>query len=1050
MKLQKTTTRVLCGAMALVLATVSAAAATADSLPPMSEYNAPSDSAQQPNILEQTNDAANEQDESQEQEETNYLGKKSETVYVNLHADGSVRETIVTDWLHSDVEGAQLPDRTNLDDLTNVKGTETPEKNGDSLIWNLSEKDLYYRGKTDKPLPLEVSITYSLDGKEMPAEELAGKSGKMEMNLRFRNNTSNTVTVAGKQTEMQTPLMVIAGMSLSSDHFSNVEVSDGNVVADGNNQVISIMSMPGLEKSLNIGNYSLKEINDMEFPEDFTVTADVNEFEMGPIGIAVTSELPNLDDIKKSDDIDDMRQDLYDLQDMQDDLNRADPDRDLRSLITNPERTGASQLLVDDIFTFYDLNKDILDILPKYITEENIKLYDRIKYDLKDSTLDTMLDDEVVSDLLDLVDEISPAKLQSLVDNFEKLDLKALRTLMDRCSELTAVFGVSDAQKHIATLKKLAACREPMFALLGDAQLMDDTIFGQLMLGSIVAKIPATGKIDDNLKTLLSYLLKDDFSHLLPILEKDMAEGYMPKSTIKRSISPDLDRMAKSPITETVDKPAVSDSDEPPIEDTDSTPEPTIPDEVQNPDESTDGSTPAGDDESGTVPDDSDTTDAQDPQPTDSEPAEPDDDVIDAQSESDDAEESEESAETHTEVLAAYVENTELEDASEIESESALQADEETQAADNEPVAEDDESQESAEDEPQTEEAELKAIEAQPENDERSAQTETTDDVVIKSAVPTANGTITPRLQIIGALNSLFENHMNETCKKLGNVDGFKELIALRNHTNALNKAMTDAKFTAEDDLPGAMAFAEIMLTKTASLQSLIQDCFAPLVKNASDEEKPKIIKETMNQITEDLAANKENFTSMILLMNKLKEEDLLDDIEYIDDLRKDMQDLRPIVKDLNRDLDKNYINISLHQSPESTNTLLKMKDDLEIHRDISESLRTAMLPKNIDIGRSMIETLDRLEAKDAVGDSLDKMDDADELLDRKEALVDLSDEYQIFTDAPDELETELKFIMKTDEIEAPEEDKEVAEPEEQKGFFTWCKDLFHQVTGKD
>lgn len=1046
MKLQKTTARVLCGTMALVMATVSAAAATADSLPPMSEYGILSDPAQlQQKLLSQA-DAAKQQEESEEQDEKQYLGKKSETVYVNLHADGSVRDTIVTDWLHSDSKGAELPDRTDLEDITNVKGTETPQENGDELTWNLKEKDLYYRGKSDKPLPLEVSIHYALDGKELSPEEIAGKSGKLEMTLQFKNTTSNPVIIAGKQTDMQTPLMVIAGMSLSSDYFTNVEVSDGTVVSDGNNQVISIVCMPGLEKSLDIGSYSLKEINDMDFPEEFTVTADVDEFEMGPIGIAVTSELPNLDDIKKSDDIDDMREDLYDLQDMQDDLNRADPDRDLRSLITDPDRTEASQLLIDDIFTFYDLNKDILDILPKYITDDNIKLYDRIKYDMKDSTLDTLLDDEVVFDLLHLVDEISPAKMQSLADDFENIDLEALRTLMDRCNELSAVFGTADTQEHIATLKKLAACRKPMFALLGDMDSLDDEAIGSLMMSSIVAQIPGTGTIPANVQGLLTILLGDS-----DLIKQDMADGYKtsnPNPKTLKSAVPDLEDKEQAPKKEDPDQSDLTDSDT--TKPDDSKTQPTNPEDDKQAGEPIDGTKPVNEstDEN---PDDSDKADETDEKLEDSKPddavedepvktdepkTQPDvtspanesaeddtDDVTDSQNNEDSAKE-----EMHTETLAAYVDKV---DAPQI-----------TEPSEPDTA--------SADVKPQEELTPAKAVETEPKTITEEVQNEepekvSNDEVVVKRS---ASADDTPREQINDALSPLFKGKaLDETCAKLEKFEQFKPLVDLRNFSKAYNNNLSK-----EDDVKGAIEFADSMLTtmETLELNKLVEACFAPLVKNVKDtDKKAEIIREAMNELTEDLLTNKENFTSLILLMDKLKEEDLLDDIEYIDDLRRDMQDLRPIVKSLNRDLDKNYINISLHESPETTDVMLKMKDDMETHRDISESLRTAMLPKNIDIGRSMIDTLDRLETKDAVGDSLDKMDDADELLDRKEALVDLSDQYQIFTDAPEELETELKFIMKTDEIEAPEQETEDAPPEEEKGFFAWCKDIIQNVTGK-
>lgn len=1031
MKLQNTTMRVICGTMALVLATTSAAAATADSLPPMSEYHVPAGPSDQQETPAENNPADKQEEQQEKEEEKNYIGKKSETVYVNLHADGSVRETIVTDWLHSDTADAQLPDRTDLGDITNVKGTETPQRDGNSLTWNLDGKDLYYRGNTSKPLPLDVSITYFIDGKEYSPDEMAGKSGKLEIKLHFNNTTSHNVTISGKQTVMQTPLMVIAGMSLSNDHFSNVDVSDGTVVSDGSSQVVSIVCMPGLQKSLNIGNYSLKEINDMDFPEDFTITANVENFEMGPIGIAVTSELPNLEDIKKSDDIDDMRQDLYDLQDMQNDLDRVDPDRDLRSLITDPERTEASQLLVDDIFTFYDLNKDILDILPKYITEDNIKLYDRIKYDLKDSTLDTLLDDDVVSDLLDLVDEISPAKLQSLADDFDNLDLKALRTLLDRCNELSGILGVSDTQKQIATLKKLAACREPMVDLLNDAQSLNDKAFGQLMMASIVSQIPGTGTMNAEMQTLLGYLLKDKYPSLLGEIGKDMAEGYTTGGSPAGIAAPDLDRTPKQPAPSDLaeeggnsGKPDADEANESQPEENESK----LETDETDPSESSESQAPEKEN-------DANSESSEDSKPSSDASHADSDKKSDSDSKSDTQDSSKDAAgsEPRTAVLAAFVEK----DASSSEAPEVSESEPETQS------------------EPQVESEPEKP--AQEENSELESKPEAEDaaDSKVEAAAPAYNlgSGQTPRMEIIGALSTLFnDENRNDTFKKLESIkddSSIQSIVTLRKHSLALADAMTEQGLSP-DDLPEAIAFADSMLTKVNSLQSLVDACFAPLTKNVTDPaKKAEIIQKAMKQITEDLSYNKENFTSMILLMDKLKKEKLLDDIEYIDDLRKDMQDLRPIVKDLNRDLDKNYINISLHESPKATTTLLKMKDDLEKHRDISESLRTAMLPENIDIGRSMIETLDRLQDKDAVGNSLDKMDDADELLDRKEALVDLSEQYRIFTDAPEELDTELKFVMKTDEIELPEEDEEVEEPEEDKGFFEWCKDVFHNLTSK-
>lgn len=128
-----------------------------------------------------------------------------------------------------------------------------------------------------------------------------------------------------------------------------------------------------------------------------------------------------------------MEQDLYDLRDMQNDLETLDPDRDIRSLLTDPERTDAARLIIDDVFDFYDLNKDILDILPKYVTDENVRLYDRIDHDLSEKAMGTLLDDDDLADLFDLVDDLSPNRLQELVDDYDELQKnKALKAQLDQ------------------------------------------------------------------------------------------------------------------------------------------------------------------------------------------------------------------------------------------------------------------------------------------------------------------------------------------------------------------------------------------------------------------------------------------------------------------------------------------------------------------------------------------------------------------------------------------------------------------------------------------
>ena len=110
---------------------------------------------------------------------------KEESVYVNAGADGSVTGITVSDWLKNAGINGTISDKSTLKDIQNVKGEETFEQNGEGLNWSAGSNDIYYQGTTDKELPVSVSLSYRLDGKEISPEELAGKSGKVEIRVKY-------------------------------------------------------------------------------------------------------------------------------------------------------------------------------------------------------------------------------------------------------------------------------------------------------------------------------------------------------------------------------------------------------------------------------------------------------------------------------------------------------------------------------------------------------------------------------------------------------------------------------------------------------------------------------------------------------------------------------------------------------------------------------------------------------------------------------------------------------------------------------------------------
>lgn len=243
---------------------------------------------------------------------------KEETVYVNADATGNSDEVTVSDWLkNSGNVSGNLTDESILKEIKNVKGDETFTENGDQLIWNTAGEDIYYQGTTDKELPVSVKLTYFLDGKEVKPDELNGKSGHLKIRVQYTNNEKKTVTVDGKEEEVYTPFVMMTGMILPNETFSNVTIDNGKVISDGSRNIVIGFGMPGLKDSLDLDEETTKEAEDkgVTIPENFEMEADVTDFTMSSTFTVALTDLLDDMDMDNIMDVDSLKDSLNELED---------------------------------------------------------------------------------------------------------------------------------------------------------------------------------------------------------------------------------------------------------------------------------------------------------------------------------------------------------------------------------------------------------------------------------------------------------------------------------------------------------------------------------------------------------------------------------------------------------------------------------------------------------------------------------------------------------------------------------------------------------------
>jgi putative membrane protein len=250
----------------------------------------------------------------------NVAAQKDETVYATLASDGTVQSVTDSVWLHADKGLSGYVDDTGLTDITMLKGTETPAENGSTLTFQTDDTDAWYQGTASAQLPITAQVTWTLDGQEMTAEQMEGKSGHLVMHISFTNNSYTTQTIDGVSRRIYTPLVTVVAATLDTDVFTNVDAGDGMTQSDSSRDLVGYICLPGLSETydgLLTGKFS--QLSDY-LHDDVTLEADVTDFEMPLLYVAAAQNAADFQDDAELSDYQDLFDGLDELSDAMDQL----------------------------------------------------------------------------------------------------------------------------------------------------------------------------------------------------------------------------------------------------------------------------------------------------------------------------------------------------------------------------------------------------------------------------------------------------------------------------------------------------------------------------------------------------------------------------------------------------------------------------------------------------------------------------------------------------------------------------------------------------------
>jgi len=216
---------------------------------------------------------------------------KDEIIYATLGEAGDIQSIYVVNQFKVASAG-NYNDWGEYKSIENLTNTNPIAKEGDKVSFTADKGNFYYQGNmVSTDLPWVFEISYYLDGQKVEPQNLAGKSGNLEIQISSRQNEKIDPTFYENY-------MLQITVTLNSDNCSNIDAPDATVADAGQNKAVVYTILPNKD-----ADYSLK--------------TTVSEFSMTGIDISAVPYAMDVD----FPDMDGQFDDLEQLPDAVSDLN---------------------------------------------------------------------------------------------------------------------------------------------------------------------------------------------------------------------------------------------------------------------------------------------------------------------------------------------------------------------------------------------------------------------------------------------------------------------------------------------------------------------------------------------------------------------------------------------------------------------------------------------------------------------------------------------------------------------------------------------------------
>ena len=406
--------------------------------------------------------------------------------YGNL-TDGSVVKSYRTNGIST------LTDYGDYDEVINLTDGTEPTRTDGKTVFQLNESNLpgtfYFEGKTAKPfeqLPWTLSVSYTLNGVPTKAEDLAGKTGVVEINLDAVPNETASEYARNNYT--------LEAMAIfNQDDILSLEAPGAQVQLIGNLRAVLFIGLPGEECH-------------------YTIRVGSNDFSFGGMTfLMVPATLSQLEEITKlSERKDDLEENYNKLSGSMDSLldamaamtgslnasaNGLDQLNQARNIFSSGKNTiySGTDALRADLSNLADVLEPVesqITALSKTITSSKATLNSMV------DTVSTLRKDLV--DVEDALEDLEDGKgdLQAVLDSMGSLrrSLKKLQdalggTVKDTTAEIDKTI---DANQNIGSITVAKVKKAHSAYVAADRQSFYQTLLE--LNGSSSAEAAATAK----------------------------------------------------------------------------------------------------------------------------------------------------------------------------------------------------------------------------------------------------------------------------------------------------------------------------------------------------------------------------------------------------------------------------------------------------------------------------------------------------------------------------------------------------------------------------